>query len=357
MKWLRQPPPRFDHGVSLLDATPLQQIWLDKEKARALGTGAWGRATKRQHVSRAFLVKKPGENKWRLVVDFRWMNSFCVKSKVKMETLKKLCRLAEPNDWCFSFDLQDGYHAVGIDPDFQKYMQFDLQGELFQCTALPFGWSDAPRIFVKFMKVLVEALRWPGAAEDRRELLKLKNGRVAAPRYEVRRRAGGVHRDLRRRGARVLPYMDDFLILTSTEEEAFVQRERVRRVLARLGLTQNEKKGQWEPGQIIEHAPRSGGEEVAVGKTAGSLQWAVPVDLPCGTGGETVPSRAIFRALDQAELGGESKADATVTPRYGVVASTAGDELVERKKNMEESDEGETPHGQLPVCLGWCVEP
>eukprot|EP00854_Cymbomonas_tetramitiformis_P034135 gene34135-biopygen15827 len=97
MRWLRQPPPRFDHGVSLLDTTPLQQIWLDKEIERALGTGAWKRASRRQHVSRVFLVKKPGVNKWR-VVDFRfWLNSFSVKSK-------------------------DGYYAVGIDPDFQKYI-------------------------------------------------------------------------------------------------------------------------------------------------------------------------------------------------------------------------------------------
>ncbi|KAK3256187.1 hypothetical protein CYMTET_34663 [Cymbomonas tetramitiformis] len=205
-----------------------------------------------KHVSRAFLVKKPGENKWRLVFDFKWMYSFCVKSKVKMKTLKKLRQLAEPNDWCFSFDLQDGYHVVGIDPDFQKYMQFDLQGHLFQCTALPFGWLDSPRIFPKFMKVMVEAFRLPGAAENRRELPKLKNKRVTTPRYEERRRAGGVHRDLRRRGARVLTYMDDFLILASTEEEAFVQRERVQRVLARLGFSRN-KKGQWEPGQLIEH--------------------------------------------------------------------------------------------------------
>eukprot|EP00854_Cymbomonas_tetramitiformis_P034316 gene34316-biopygen25275 len=227
-------------------------VWLDKEIERAQGTGAWGRATQSKHVSRAFLVKKPGENKWRLVFDFKWMYSFCVKSKVKMKTLKKLRQLAEPNDWCFSFDLQDGYHVVGIDPDFQKYMQFDLQGHLFQCTALPFGWLDSPRIFPKFMKVMVEAFRLPGAAENRRELPKLKNKRVTTPRYEERRRAGGVHRDLRRRGARVLTYMDDFLILASTEEEAFVQRERVQRVLARLGFSRN-KKGQWEPGQLIEH--------------------------------------------------------------------------------------------------------
>eukprot|EP00854_Cymbomonas_tetramitiformis_P034030 gene34030-biopygen4820 len=62
MRWVRQPPPRFDHGVSLLDASPLQQIWPDKEIERALGTGAWKKPSRRQHMSRAFLVKKPGEN-------------------------------------------------------------------------------------------------------------------------------------------------------------------------------------------------------------------------------------------------------------------------------------------------------
>ncbi|KAK3248872.1 hypothetical protein CYMTET_41678 [Cymbomonas tetramitiformis] len=103
MRWLQKPPPRFDHGVSLLDVTPLQQIWLDKEIKGALGTGAWGRATQRQHASRAFLVNKP----------------------------------------------------------------------------------DSPRIFVKFMKVMMEALRSPSAAEDRQELLKLKNRRVATPRHEL----------------------------------------------------------------------------------------------------------------------------------------------------------------------------
>ncbi|KAK3266840.1 hypothetical protein CYMTET_24560 [Cymbomonas tetramitiformis] len=233
----------------------------------------------------------------------KWLNSFCVKSKVKMETLKKLRRLAEPGDWCFSFDLQDGNHADGIDPDFQKYMQFDLQGQLFQFSALPFGSSDAPRVFVKFMKVMVEALRSPGAAEDRRELLKLKNGRVATPRYEVRRRAGGVHRDLRRRGARVLPYMDDFLILALTKEETYVQREHVRQVLARLGLCRNEKKGQWEPGQLIEHL-------------------GLEVYLRDGL------------------------------PRSGVVAPAAGDEPVEWSENLEKSDEGEAPHGQFFAVWG-----
>lgn len=167
LRWKTGPPPAFDHGVSLRDASLQHQQWLDEEKHRLLENGAWSRATKRSHVSRAFLVPKPGTNKWRLVVDFRWLNQWCLKSKMRMETLKKLRRLAKPNDWCFfTFDLQDGFHALGIHRDFQKFMQFDIQGELFQCSAVPFGWSDAPRVFCKFVRVMVEALRSPQAQRN-----------------------------------------------------------------------------------------------------------------------------------------------------------------------------------------------
>ncbi|KAK3284632.1 hypothetical protein CYMTET_7732 [Cymbomonas tetramitiformis] len=198
MRWVDKAPLPFDHGVSLGDATPPQLEWMAAETERCLRTGAWVRARRRRHVSRVFLVPKPGTKKWRLVMDFRWLNSHCVKSRCKMETLKKLRRLAKPNDWCVSFDLQDGYHVAGIDPAFQEYMQFDVRGELFQ-------------------------------------------------------RAGGCGREEHQQGARVLPYMDDFLLLLSNRIEALRARELTSRVLVRLGLSRNEKKGQWEPTQLVEH--------------------------------------------------------------------------------------------------------
>ncbi|KAK3250616.1 hypothetical protein CYMTET_40020 [Cymbomonas tetramitiformis] len=254
LRWKRKPPPPFDHGVSLRDATRQQQVWLDAEKERLLENGAWTRATRRSHVSRAFLVPKPGTNKWRLVVDFRWLNQWCVKNRVKMETLKKLRRLAKPGDWCFSFDLQDGFHALGIHPDFQKFMQFDLQGDLLQCSAMPFGWSDAPRVFCKFVRVMVEALRSPQAAEDRREIKRLPDGSAVRQRWSVRRRTGGAGGDANRHsGMRVLPYMDDFLVLVDSQRDGFLRREKVQLVLHRLGLRRNEKKGHWEPTQVVEH--------------------------------------------------------------------------------------------------------
>ncbi|KAK3232555.1 hypothetical protein CYMTET_57092 [Cymbomonas tetramitiformis] len=214
MRWVDKALLPFDHGVSLGDATPLQLEWMDAETERCLKTGAWVRARRRRHVSLVFLVPKPGTNKWRLVMDFRWLNSHCVKSRCKMETLKKLRRLAKPNDWCISFDLQDGYHVVGIDPAFQEYMQFDVRGKLFQCGALPFGWNGS---------------------------------------HAVRTRAGGCGREEHQQGARVLPYTDNFLLLLSSRIEALRARELTSRVLVRLGLSRNEKKGQWEPTQLVEH--------------------------------------------------------------------------------------------------------
>eukprot|EP00854_Cymbomonas_tetramitiformis_P006303 gene6303-biopygen6343 len=253
MRWVKGPPPRFDHGISLQDLMPEQQAWLDIETDRSLRSGAWVRARRRRHVLRVFLVPKPGTNSWRLVMDFRWLNEFCVKSKCKMETLKKLRRLASQGDWCFTFDLKDGYHAVGIDPDFQEFMQFDIQGVLYQCGALPFGCSDSPQIFVKLMKTLVELIRSPQAGKDRHEVKKLRDGQEVRRRWAMRRREGGLRRGLDRAGARVLPYLDDFMVITKTQDDAFVQRNRVGKLLPRLGLFRNEKKGHWEPTQLVEH--------------------------------------------------------------------------------------------------------
>ncbi|KAK3287948.1 hypothetical protein CYMTET_4556 [Cymbomonas tetramitiformis] len=39
LRWKRSPPPQFDHGVSLRDATLQQQVWLDAEKERLLENG------------------------------------------------------------------------------------------------------------------------------------------------------------------------------------------------------------------------------------------------------------------------------------------------------------------------------
>ena len=257
--WKNGPPKSFNQGVSLLkkDLVLNQEEFLEKETTRALAVGAWEPATCDKYVSKCFLVPKPG-NKWRLVMDFRWLNSHCVDRTCRFETLKTLSRIARKGDYMFSFDLQDGYHAIGIAPEDRKYFTFNLNGRLLQASALPFGWNASPYVFVKTMKVMVQALRSPTGAQDLLDLQELQSTPVARvggkghSRFSHLRRQGGKVIP-KARGLRILPYMDDFLVLCRTRSAALAARHRVTEVLNALGLRRNEAKGHWEVTQRLEH--------------------------------------------------------------------------------------------------------
>jgi hypothetical protein len=211
--------------------------WWKAEKQRLIDCGAWERSTDRSYVTKAFLV--PKGDKWRLVVDLRHLNSFVANSTTKFETLKNLRRLAKRNDWMFSFDLEDGYYAVALHPEDRKFFTVEVDGELFRFVGLPMGWNLSPYIFVKVMRTLVREMRSPDA-----------------PLTASIRRGGKVRRmqlKKQQKGMRVLPYMDDFLVLARTRREALRMRKRVEEILDRLGLRRNVKKGHWEVTQRLEH--------------------------------------------------------------------------------------------------------
>ena len=92
------------------------------------------------------------------------MNQFCPALTARFETLKDVRRLARPGDWMLSFDIEDGYHCIGIAEASQKYMTFSIQGKLYCASALPFGWSGSVAVFCKTMAVLTKALRAPDLA-------------------------------------------------------------------------------------------------------------------------------------------------------------------------------------------------
>ena len=88
----RRPPP-FNSGTSMLNATKQQLDFMDSELPRFLQSGAWEPGQRSRWVSRMFLVPKPGENKWRLIIDLRPLNKYCKDHKLTYETLK----LQEPD--------------------------------------------------------------------------------------------------------------------------------------------------------------------------------------------------------------------------------------------------------------------
>ena len=244
------------------DLSEQQSAFLEREIARCMQTGALEAAPvdERTHICRAHLVSKktpPGEpQKWRLVIDLRPTNAYCRPKSCKYETLRVLQRLARRGDWMVSFDLKDGYHAIGIAEDHRQYMTFALPPapgsppgsppRYIRCAALPFGWSASPLIFTKVMRVMVRMLRAPRTATFERLRRQTASGRAAILRL-------GRRGDPWTRGMRMLAYVDDFLALARTRAEAHACRERIAYVLDRLGLVRHPDKGYWEPTQRLEH--------------------------------------------------------------------------------------------------------
>lgn len=231
----RPPAPFFIKGAALTDEQRPHWAALREEY---LASGAIQPATARTHVSPAFLVPK-ATGGWRLIVDLRRLNKSCVPYRCRFETLRVLNRLACQGDWMFSFDLKDGYHCISIEPSFRKYFTFCLDGQYYQAAALPMGWRNAPFVFTKVMRPMVAYLRAPAARgqPSGQPLQPVKTG-------PWERRTVGI---------RVLPYLDDFLCLARTRQDAEGATAFVQRTLHSLGLQWHPRKCHWRPCQSLPH--------------------------------------------------------------------------------------------------------
>lgn len=216
-QWSAGPPPPFDFGRSLDRLEEAEARWWAKESLRLEELGVLRRVppASLRYVSPVFAVpkKKPGE--FRLVVDLRHLNTFARKGTAEVETLRRLSAIAQPRDFAVALDLSDGYYHLRVRRRDAKYFQFRTRDAAYEVTALNMGWTRSPGAFTTQLQPVVE--------------------------------------ELRRRGVRLLWYLDDFLLLHQNEEQLRAARDASVTLFRRLGLKVNEDKCVWEPTRRLEH--------------------------------------------------------------------------------------------------------
>lgn len=209
-------PPKFN-GLIPSHARGYSAMILAEEISSLLSKGAIQRvppALRRSgFYSRYFLVRKKGGAGLRPILDLRALNSYLRKYKFRMLTHSALVRLVRPGDWFTSIDLKDAYFHVPIYPPHRKYLRFLFRGVTYEYTVLPFGLSLSPRVFVK----CVEAALAP----------------------------------LREQGIRLATYLDDWLLLARSQQEAAAQTEIVLAHLHDLGFVVNSDKSVLQPSQSV----------------------------------------------------------------------------------------------------------
>ena len=162
--------------------------------------------------SHLFQVPKPHQ-RWRPVIDFSRLNTFLHVEKFKMETPESIRTSLVPGEWVLSIDLSDAYLHIPIHPNSRKYLRFCHRSQVFQFTSLPFRLATAPQVFTMIVKQV--------------KLMALS------------------------RGLRLHQYLDDWLIMSQSQEEAQVNTQAVVDLTQSLGWIINQEKSELTPTQVF----------------------------------------------------------------------------------------------------------
>ena len=184
-------PPLSERPLSLPAYSPqsIRGVALTQELQDLLRKGAVEPAPQSPgFYSRLFLIQK-ASGSWRPIIDLSTLNNYITSAHFHIETPRSVLNSIRPGDWMISLDLQDAYLQVPVHHDSRRFLRFVVAGKAYQFRVLCFGLTTAPQVFTRIM----------------------------AP----------VSAILHRLGVRMLRYLDDWLILASTEIACIQSRDRL----------------------------------------------------------------------------------------------------------------------------------
>ena len=132
-----------------------------------------------------------------------------------METFASVLLFVREGDFLASLDLKDAYFQIPIHPSSWKLLRFTSEGTVYQFRALCFGLSTAPRVFTR---VFAAMSAWAHS-----------------------------------HGIRLLRYLDNWLVLASSEREAKQAVQSLLSLCRTLGIVINEKKSDLVPSQTAKY--------------------------------------------------------------------------------------------------------
>ena len=116
------------------------------------------------------------------MIDLSHLNEFVLQTSFKMETVASVLLFIREGDILASIDLKDSYFQIPVHQSSRKPLRFLSEGTVYQFKALCFGLSTAPQVFTR---VFAAVSMWAHS-----------------------------------HGIRLLRYLDDWLVLASSETGA-----------------------------------------------------------------------------------------------------------------------------------------
>ena len=94
----------------------------------------------------------PDEKYWRLVIDYRYLNSQTADDSFPLPVIEDLITGQALNNIWSLFDLQDGFHQMHLHPDCQVLTAFVTPWGVYMWLVLPMGVKNGPAMFQRMVQ-------------------------------------------------------------------------------------------------------------------------------------------------------------------------------------------------------------
>ncbi|PHJ16379.1 retrotransposon ty3-gypsy subclass, partial [Cystoisospora suis] len=99
-----------------------------------------------------FFVGKKGNEKLRMVIDYRGLNRITIKDDYPIPRINDLVNRLGKGSWFCKLDLASGYYQVQVAEQDQWKTTFQTRYGTFQFKVMPFGLAGAPSTFQRMMQ-------------------------------------------------------------------------------------------------------------------------------------------------------------------------------------------------------------
>ena len=129
-----------------------------REKKKEFQEKGWIVPSQSHWVSRGFLVPKPGTNKWRLVIDYRYVNTQLRGCEFPLPIIEDLFVKQAGNQFWTLLDLEDGFHQMRCECS-RQYTAFCTPFAVFEWRVLPMGVKVGPQAFQRMVSNCFKSLQ------------------------------------------------------------------------------------------------------------------------------------------------------------------------------------------------------
>ena len=97
-----------------------------------------------------------------MILNLKQLNEYVSYRHFKMESLKHVIDIIQPQAWMASVDLKDAFYSIHVNDEYQKFFKFKWKGKLYKYLGMPNGYGEAMRVFTKLLIAPFSILRSQG---------------------------------------------------------------------------------------------------------------------------------------------------------------------------------------------------